>query len=153
MQGEFYTKAARGAKGLQAYDSAKAYAEHPEYVVFNGRAGALTGGGELTARAGQTVRIFAGNGGPNLVWAFHVIGEIFDRVYREAGIGGAPAANVQTTLIPPGGAAVVEFKVDVPGTYLLVDHSIYRIDKGAVGGLKVEGAGGQGIFESVPGGK
>jgi len=74
-------------------------------------------------------------------------------VYREAGIGGAPQTNVQTTLIPPGGAAIVEFKVDVPGTYLLVDHSIFRIDKGAVGQLKVEGAGGAGIFEPLSGGK
>ena len=153
MQGEFYTKGARGTKGMQAYDSAKAYDERPEYVVFNGRVGALSGGGVLTARAGQTVRIFAGNGGPNLVWAFHVIGEIFDRVYREAAVGGAPETNVQTTLVPPGGAAIVEFKVDVPGTSLLVDHSISRIDKGAVGQLKVEGTGGQGIFESVPAGK
>jgi nitrite reductase (NO-forming) len=151
MQGEFYTKGSRGTKGMQAYDSAKAYEERPEYVVFNGHVGALTGDGVLTARGGQTVRIFAGNAGPNLVWAFHVIGEIFDRVYREAAIGGAPETNVQTTLIPPGGAAIVEFKVDVPGTYLLVDHAIFRIDKGAVGQLKVEGTGGGGIFEAVPG--
>ncbi|HEY6102834.1 MAG TPA: copper-containing nitrite reductase [bacterium] len=153
LQGEFYTKGARGMKGMQAYDSSKAYAEHPEYVVLNGRVGALTDRGVLTARTGQTVRIFAGNGGPNLVWAFHVIGEIFDRVYREASVGGTPETNVQTTLIPPGGAAIVEFKVDVPGTYLLVDHSIFRIDQGAVGQLKVEGAGTPGIFEAVPGGK
>ena len=151
MQGEFYTKGARGAKGMQAYDSAKAYDERPEYVVFNGRVGALTERGVLAARTGQTVRIFAGNGGPNLVWAFHVIGEIFDRVYREAGIGGTPETNVQTTLIPPGGAAIVEFKVDVPGTYLLVDHSIYRIDKGAVGQLKADGQGGAEIFGPATG--
>jgi nitrite reductase (NO-forming) len=149
MQGEFYTKGPRGMKGMQAYDSAKAYEERPEYVVFNGHVGALTGGGVLTARVGQTVRIFAGNGGPNLVWAFHVIGEVFDRVYREAAVGGAPETNVQTTLVPPGGAAIVEFKVDVPGTYLLVDHSIFRIDKGAVGQLRVEGTGGQDIFGGV----
>jgi nitrite reductase (NO-forming) len=153
MQGEFYTKGARGAKGLQAYDSSKAYAENPDYVVFDGRVGALTDRGALAARTAQTVRIFAGNGGPNLVWAFHIIGEIFDRVYREAGVGGAPETNVQTTLIPPGGAAIVEFRVDVPGTYLLVDHSIFRIDKGALGQLKVEGPGRAGIFEPAGGTK
>jgi len=153
MQGEFYTKGARGEKGLQAYDSAKAYAERPEYVVLEGRVGALTGSGALTARVGQTVRIFAGNGGPNLVWAFHVIGEIFDRVYPEGAVGSAPGRNVQTTLVPPGGAAVVELTVDVPGTYLLVDHAIFRIDQGAVGQLKVEGTGPRGIFEPVSGGK
>lgn len=149
MQGEFYTKGARGEKGLQAYDSAKAYEERPEYVVFNGRVGALTDTGALTARVGDTVRIFAGNAGPNLVWSFHVIGEIFDRVYREGAMGGSPEQNVQTTLIPAGGAAIVEFKVDVPGTYLLVDHSIFRIDKGAVGMLKVEGNAQPGIFAPI----
>ena len=150
MQGEFYTQGARGQKGLQAYDSAKAYAERPEYVVFNGRVGALTGNGALTAAVGQRVRIFAGNGGPNLVWSFHVIGEIFDRVYPEGAIGSSPNTNVQSTLVPPGGAAIVEFTVNVPGTYLLVDHSIFRIDKGAVGQLKATGASPKGIFESVP---
>jgi len=149
MQGEFYTKGARGEKGLQAYDSAKAYEELPEYVVLNGRVGALTDTGALTARVGDTVRIFAGNAGPNLVWSFHVIGEIFDRVYPEGAVGGAPEQNVQTTLIPAGGAAIVEFRVDAPGTYLLVDHSIFRIDKGAVGMLKVEGSAQPGIFAPI----
>ncbi len=152
MQGEFYTKGARGEKGLQAYDSAKAYAERPEYVVFNGRVGALTDKGALRARVGETVRIFAGNAGPNLVWSFHIIGEIFDRVYPEGAVGGTPEQNVQTTLVPAGGAAIVEFKVDVPGTYLLVDHSIYRIDKGAVGMLKVDGTAPKGVFEPITSG-
>ncbi len=149
MQGEFYTKGARGEKGLQSYDSSKAYAERPEYLVFNGRVGSLTGQGTLTVATGQTVRIFAGNAGPNLVWSFHVIGEIFDRVYPEGAMGSAPNTNVQTTLIPAGGATVVEMKVDVPGTYLLVDHSIFRIDQGAAGMLKAEGAAPKGVFEPI----
>lgn len=149
MQGEFYTKGMRGEKGLQAYDSSKAYAERPEYVVFNGRVGSLTDNGALSARTGETVRIFAGNAGPNLVWSFHIIGEIFDRVYPEGAMGSAPNTNVQTTLIPAGGAAVVELKVEVPGTYLLVDHSIFRIDQGALGMLKVEGAAPKGVFEPI----
>jgi nitrite reductase (NO-forming) len=149
MQGEFYTRGAFGEKGLQAYDSSKGRIEQPGYVVFNGKVGALTGSGALVARAGQTVRIFVGNGGPNLVSSFHVIGEIFDRVYPEGAVGSAPMTNVQTTLVPSGGAAIVEFKVDVPGTYLLVDHSIFRIDIGAAGQLKVDGSGPAGIFEPI----
>ncbi len=146
VQGEFYTKGALGEQGLQAYDSSKGKIAQPEYVVFNGRVGALVDKGALTARVGETVRIYAGNGGPNLVWSFHVIGEIFDRVYTEGAVGNAPATNVQTTLVPAGGAAIVELRVNVPGTYLLVDHSIFRIDKGAVGMLKVSGAPNNGIF-------
>ncbi|MDQ7828021.1 MAG: copper-containing nitrite reductase [Armatimonadota bacterium] len=150
MQGEFYTRGVFGTQGLQAYASDKARAGQAEYVVFNGRVGALAGKGALTARVGERLRLFVGNGGPNLVSAFHVIGEIFDRVYLEGGIGGTPTANVQTTLIPPGGAAIVEFTVEVPGTYLLVDHSIFRIDRGAVGTLTVRGRGRPGIFETLP---
>ncbi|MBI3997766.1 MAG: nitrite reductase, copper-containing [Armatimonadetes bacterium] len=148
MQGEFYTQGARGQKGLQRYDAVKAYAEQPEYVVFNGRVGALAGAGALKANVGQVVRLFVGNGGPNHVWSFHVIGEIFDRVYPEGAVGRPPMTNVQTTVIPAGGAAIVEFRVEVPGTYLLVDHSIFRIDKGAVGELVVAGRQAPEIFRS-----
>lgn len=149
VQGEFYTRGAFGEQGLQAYASAKGRIAQPDYVVFNGKVGALTGTAALAGRVGQTVRIFIGNGGPNLVSSFHVIGEIFDRVYPEGAVGSTPQTNVQTTLIPAGGAAIVEFKLDVPGTFLLVDHSIFRIDIGAVGQLKVEGSAPKGIFEPI----
>ena len=109
-------------------------------MVFNGRMGALLDKGALTAKVGETVRLFVGNGGPNLISSFHVIGEIFDRVYPEGGIGADLRRNIQTTLVPAGGAAIVEFKVDVPGRFLLVDHSISRaMDKGALGSLVVTG--------------
>ncbi len=149
MQSEFYTRGARGEKGFQLFDSSKAYAERPEYVVLNGHVGALTGQGSLKAKVGETVRIFYGNGGPNLVSSFHVIGEIFDRVYPESAVGSAPMTNVQTTHIPSGGAAIVELRVNAPGTYLLVDHSIFRIDKGAVGELVATGPQVPEIFQSI----
>jgi nitrite reductase (NO-forming) len=150
MQGEFYTAGRTMAPGLQAFDADKARDERPEYVVFNGRMGALLEQGALTAKVGETVRLFVGNGGPNLVSSFHVIGEIFDRVYPEASIGGEVKRNVQTTLIPAGGAAIVELTVDVPGRYLLVDHSISRaMDKGALGSLVVTGDARPGLFRSL----
>jgi nitrite reductase (NO-forming) len=150
MQGEFYTKGRTMAPGLQPFDPEKALNERPEYVVFNGRMGALLDDGALTARTGETVRLFVGNGGPNLVSSFHVIGEVFDRVYPEAAIGGEPRRNVQTTLVPAGGAAIVEFKVDVPGRFLLVDHSISRaMDKGALGSIVVKGDERPDIFRSL----
>ena len=140
LQSEFYTKGKFGEAGLQPFDMDKALDERPEYVVFNGSVGALAGDKALKAKKGETVRLFVGNAGPNLVSSFHVIGEIFDAVHQEGG-SKANQQNVQTTLIPAGGAAVVEFKVDVPGTFLLVDHSIFRtFNKGALGMLKVEGA-------------
>jgi nitrite reductase (NO-forming) len=150
MQGEFYTKGRTMTPGLQPFDADKARDERPEYVLFNGRMGALLDEGALKARTGETVRLYVGNGGPNLVSSFHVIGEIFDRVYPEASTGGDLKRNVQTTLVPAGGAAIVEFKVDVPGRFLLVDHSISRaMDKGALGSLVVSGDDRPDIFRSL----
>ncbi|MDU6148513.1 MAG: copper-containing nitrite reductase [Neisseria subflava] len=138
VQGDFYTKGKKGAQGLQPFDMDKAIAEQPEYVVFNGHVGSIAGDNALKAKTGETVRMYVGNGGPNLVSSFHVIGEIFDKVYVEG--GKLINENVQSTLIPAGGAAMIEFKVDVPGSYTVVDHSIFRaFNKGALGQLKVEG--------------
>ena len=139
MQGEFYTSGKFGDEGLQFFDQNKAVDERPTYVVFNGAVGSLVGDKAITAKVGETVRLFVGNGGPNLVSSFHVIGEIFDNVYVEGGTVAAQR-NVQTTMIPAGGSAMVDFKVEVPGTYILVDHSLFRaFNKGALGMLKVIG--------------
>jgi len=139
MQGEFYTSGRFGEEGLQSFDMGKAIDEHPAYVVFNGAVGSLVGDKAITANVGEHVRIYFGVGGPNLLSSFHVIGEIFDKVFPEAGLS-LPNANVQTTLVPSGGATMVEFKVDVPGTFILVDHSLTRaFNKGALGMLKVNG--------------
>ncbi|MFV8270050.1 copper-containing nitrite reductase [Flavobacterium sp. GT2N3] len=148
MQGDFYTKGNYGEQGAQPFDMNKAIKEQPDYVVFNGKVGALTGDKALTAKKGETVRIYMGNGGPNLVSSFHAIGEIFDKVHVEG--GDLINKNVQTTLIPAGGAAIVEFKVEVPGTFILVDHSIFRaFNKGALGMLKVEGDDNKAVYSGT----
>jgi nitrite reductase (NO-forming) len=145
MQGEVYTHGAFREPGLQAFDMDRAIREDPAYVVFNGRDGALIGDRALQANVGERVRLFVGNGGPNLVSSFHVIGEIFDTVYPEG--GSTVNRDVQTTLIPAGGAAIVEFGVEVPGTFILVDHSIFRaFNKGALGMLKVSGPENKRIY-------
>jgi nitrite reductase (NO-forming) len=148
MQGDFYTKGEHGDPGLQAFDMQKAVDEDADYVVFNGKVGSLTGDNAITANVGETVRLYVGNGGPNLVSSFHVIGEIFDKVHVEG--GSTINENVQTTLIPAGGAAIVEFRVDVPGTFILVDHSIFRaFNKGALGMLKVQGEENMEIYSGM----
>jgi nitrite reductase (NO-forming) len=139
MQGDFYTAGKFGEEGLQPFDNNKAIAEQPTYVLFNGAVNALVGDRALKAKVGEKVRLYVGNGGPNLISSFHVIGEIFDTVYQEGGV--VPSQRqVQTTLVPAGGSAIVEFGLDVPGTFILVDHSLFRaFNKGALGMLKVEG--------------
>lgn len=151
VQGEFYTKGKFGEKGHQDLDLAKLRAEQPEYVVFNGRVGALTGENRLKAKVGETIRIYVGNGGPNLVSSFHIIGEVFHKVYPEGAIGSEPITNIQTTLIPAGGAAIVEFQFMVPGNYVIVDHSLTRaIDKGALGIIEVTGPENPQVFRQLP---
>jgi nitrite reductase (NO-forming) len=138
MQGDFYTVGKYREKGVQPFDMQKAIDENPTYVLFNGAESALTGPNSLKAKTGERIRMFVGNGGPNLVSSFHVIGEIFDKVQYEGGTHFQE--NVQTTLIPAGGAVTVEFHTEVPGKYVLVDHSIFRaFNKGALALLEVTG--------------
>ena len=145
MQGDFYTAGKYREKGLQAFDMQKAIDENATYVLFNGSEGSMTGDKAITAKVGETVRLYVGNGGPNLVSSFHVIGEIFDKVWFEGGT--KFQENVQTTLIPAGGAAMMEYRVEVPGSYVLVDHSIFRaFNKGALAIMKVEGPENKAIY-------
>lgn len=137
MQGELYTTGAIGRRGLQVFDAKKMMDGKPEYVVFNGRTGGLSN--KMQAKVGDKVRLYVGNGGVAHNSSFHVVGEIFDTVYPEASIGGALFRNVQTTNVPAGGATIVEFIVDYPGKYVLVDHALMRTDKGAWGVLEVTG--------------
>ncbi len=145
MQGDFYTTGKYREKGNQPFDMEKAIAEQPTYVLFNGAEGSLTGDKAMQVKTNQTVRMFVGNGGPNLVSSFHVIGAIFDKVRFEG--GSTAQTNVQTTLIPAGGAAIAEFRTRVPGSYVLVDHSIFRaFNKGALAILKVSGPEDKAIY-------
>ena len=145
MQGDFYTAGKYREKGHQPFDMEKAIDERPTYVLFNGQEGALTGDNALKAKVGETVRLYVGNGGPNLVSSFHVIGEIFDKVWLEGGT--RFQENVQTTLIPSGGAAIMQFHLEVPGSYVLVDHSIFRaFNKGALAILKADGPENKAIY-------
>jgi nitrite reductase (NO-forming) len=147
MQGEIYTEQPFGVSGnlTESYD--KLLDEQPEYYVFNGAAEALTGDKALKAKVGETVRIYFGVGGPNKTSSFHVIGEIFDKVYNLGSLTAAPLADVQTLTVPPGGAAAVDMKLEVPGEYLLVDHALSRAARGLVGKLVVEGPEQPSIFK------
>jgi len=117
-------------------------------VMFNGSMDALTKVYNMESKVGDTVRIFFGVGGPNLTSSFHIIGEVFDKVYNQASLTSKPLTDVQTTMVPPGGATMVEFKTDYPGRYLLVDHALSRVEKGVAGFLTVKGEADPAIFQS-----
>jgi nitrite reductase (NO-forming) len=154
MQGEIYTEAAFGTHGSQDFNVEKLLAERPEYFVFNGAVGALSKLHPLEAKVGETVRIFFGVGGPNFTSSFHVIGEMFDRVFHLGGVLSEPLKGIQTVSVPPGGAVITEFKLEVPGNYIMVDHALSRLERGLVGILHVEGAPQPEIYDGkiMPGG-
>ena len=154
MQGEIYTEAAFGQHGSQEFNVEKLLNERPEYFVFNGSVGALSKLHPLQAKVGETIRIFFGVGGPNFTSSFHVIGEMFDRVYNLGGVLSEPLKGIQTVTVPPGGAVITEFKLEVPGNYILVDHALSRLERGLVGILHVEGAPNPEIYDGKvdPGG-
>lgn len=147
MQGEFYATGGMGRKGLQLFDAQAMLDSKPTYIVFNGKTDGIAD--RMTAATGESTRIYFGNGGVNLVSSLHMIGEIFDRVYPEAALTSTPHENVQTTIVPAGGATVTEFAVEVPGNYVLVDHALSRTDKGAWGRMIVTGAERKDIFDGL----
>lgn len=153
MQGEIYTDGAFGQHGSQEFNVEKLLNERPEYFVFNGSVGALSNFHPMQAKVGETVRIYFGVGGPNFTSSFHVIGEIFDKVYNLGGTTSEPLKGIQTVTVPAGGALITEFKVDFPGNYTLVDHALARAERGLVGILRVEGQPNTEIFDGkvVPG--
>jgi nitrite reductase (NO-forming) len=144
MQGDIYMKGDRGQRGLHDFSLDKLFAENPDYVIYNGSVGSLTGANALRAKVGETVRFFFGVGGPNKDSAFHVVGESFDRLHPE---GAAEAlTDVQTTLVPPGGATMAEMQLSVPGHYMIEDHHITRLEKGAMADFEVEGDTNPDVF-------
>lgn len=150
MQGEVYTSGTLQQKGHQEFDVTKLLDEQPTYYIFNGATDALTKKYPLKAKTGETVRIFFGVGGPNATSSFHVIGEVFDKVFNQASLTSAPLTNVQTTTVAPGGATMVEFKLEVPGRFTIVDHALSRLERGLVGFLQVEGPDNPDVFKPDP---
>lgn len=148
MQGELYTMGGIGKKGLMAFDTQGLIDGNPTYITFNGK---VEQAPRMKAKVGDRIRIYVGGGGVNLISSFHVIGEIFDTVYPEGAIGNGSAVlkNVQTTAVLPGGSAIAEFTVDVPGAYIFVDHALARMNKGAWAVLEVEGSPNPDIFQAL----
>jgi nitrite reductase (NO-forming) len=149
MQGEIYTEAAFGQHGSQEFSVEKLLNERPEYFVFNGSVGAISKLHPLHAKVGETVRLFFGVGGPNFTSSFHVIGEIFDKVYNLGGLTTPPLEGIQTVTVPPGGAVITEFKLHVPGNYTIVDHALARVERGLAGLLIVEGTPNPDIYNGT----
>ena len=136
MLSEFYTK--EGSKGeTLEFSFENGLDERSSHVVYNGNASSLVKN-PLRAKAGDTVRVFLTNGGPNHVRFWQILEQTLDRVYIEGSLTSPPAENIKVARVPSGGAVMAEFKVKAPGTYTFVDPVKDRKDKGAIGLLKVD---------------
>ncbi len=139
MQSEFYATNNPANPKLLDYSHQLALEERPNFVVFNGQSGALSYKEALHATTGERVRFFFGNAGPSLISSFHMIGMVLETVHREGGLTDPPAHGLQTTLVTPGAAAIIDVTPVVPGTYNFLDHAASHSEKGAVGELDVGG--------------
>jgi nitrite reductase (NO-forming) len=139
VQSDFYPRPSLADSTVQEADWAAMQNATPAYVVFNGRAFQYKDA-PLKVAEGDRVRLFVMNAGPNIRSDFHVVGNIFDRVYP----GGDPdqaIRGVQTYTVPTGGGIVVEleFKKGFSGVgnYAFVTHAFADATKGAVGVIQV----------------
>ena len=114
-----------------------------EHVMFNGGVfrydpvHSKAGGKFLEAKPGERVRFYFVNAGPNNVAAVHPIAEIWDDVW-ESGNPANRLRGVQTQLVPPAGAAILDMVLEKQeGVYPIVTHSLTDALRGAIALLKV----------------
>jgi len=135
VQSEFYMGAPAGADSVHALDWDKVLNASPDYVVFNGvnNRYATT---PIPVKAGEPLRIYVVNAGPNRISSFHVVGAIFDKVFADG--FGRPFDGMQTWNVPVGGGAIFELRLAEPGVYPFVTHAFADATKGAVGMFRAE---------------
>jgi nitrite reductase (NO-forming) len=135
MLSEFYTKDGDKGETLE-FSFENGLDEISSHVVYNGHASSLVKK-PLKAKAGDTVRVFLTNGGPNHVRSWQILDQTLDKVYHEGSLTSPPVENIKVAVVPAGGSVMAEFKVKA-GTYTFVDPVKNRKDKGALGLLKVD---------------
>ncbi|MCC7024189.1 MAG: multicopper oxidase domain-containing protein [Thermomicrobiales bacterium] len=135
VQSDFYLK--DGENGVKVPDYERMLgAGAMDYVVFNGHANQYVEN-PIEVKAGEPVRIFVVNAGPNVWSSFHVVGTVFDRVCVNANPKNA-LFGLQSVTIGPGDSAAVEFTLDEPGLYPAVNHAFGHAAHGAVALLQAE---------------
>ena len=150
MEGEFYTIWPIHTPGNQLFNGTALLNEQPTYVTFNGAYDGLTGTRSLNVAVNDTVRLFVGDGGPNVISSFHMIGAMFDTVYANGDVTDPPLHGLQTVLIAPGSSATLDFMTMYPAKYSLVDHALVNaIDKGALAILNVTGWANSSVFQKL----
>ena len=125
-----------GIKEPASLNMAKARARMADWVTFNGYANQYVTH-PLTAKPGETTRFWVVAAGPTNNVNFHIVGTIFDRAWVNSDLKSPPQQGVQTVVVPAGGGAVFDVKIDGEGLYPIVSHAFADVDLGQVGLLKV----------------
>ncbi len=132
VQSEWYL----GGQGqISSYAKANAAAPSPDFVVFNGVANQYKDH-PIPVKAGERIRIFVLDAGPNLGSSFHVVGTIFDTVIKEGVIMRASANGgwaSQAVDLAPAQAAIIELTIPEKGMYSFVTHAFNLVGHGAIG--------------------
>ncbi len=137
VQSEWYTQQESGT--LMGPNYEKMLQERPDEVVFNGTAFQYRDH-PLPVVAGERVRVYFVDAGPDLWSSFHVIGAIFDKVYPDGDAAHA-LSGVSTYTVGPGAGAVFDLVIPDPGKYAFVDHDMAHMVIGAQGILDVRAPG------------
>jgi len=110
----------------------------PSHIVFNGRVGALTGEGALTANVGETVMFVHSQA--NYDTRPHIIGGHGDYVWERGSFDDAPETDLETWFIAGGSAGAAVYTFRQPGIYAYVNHNLIEaVLKGATAHISVEG--------------
>jgi len=124
-----------GVSEPASLDMGKARSRMPDWVTFNGYANQYVTH-PLTADPGETTRFWVVAAGPTNNVNFHVVGAMLDRAWINSDVTQFQR-NVQTAIVPAGGGAFFDVKVDKEGLYPFVSHAFADVDLGQVGLLKV----------------
>ncbi|MFU8854443.1 hypothetical protein ACNAW0_26200 [Micromonospora sp. SL1-18] len=124
----------------QPGDLKKMMTGNDDAVVFNGYYNQYAFA-PIKVAPGSRVRVWLDNAGPNENTAFHVVGTIFDTVWKEGAYrlrpGNAEQGGSQTLDLQPTQGGFVEFTLPDAGTYPFITHKMMNMSRGALGIFQV----------------
>jgi nitrite reductase (NO-forming) len=137
IQSELYL----GPQG-QPGDMSKMLADKPDAVVFNGYVNQYKYA-PIAVDPGQRIRIWVLDAGPNDISSFHIVGTIFDTVFKEGHYelqpGNATGGGSQALDLDPAQGGFVETTFAQPGVYTMVSHKFADASQGDLGTFDVGG--------------
>jgi len=131
VQSELYT-GPQGGVG----DLTKMQNEDWDAVVFNGYVNQYANA-PIQVEPGERIRAWVLDAGPSENSSFHIVGTVFDTLYKEGAYqlrpGDGMSGGAQALDLQPSQGGFVEFSLAEPGLYPMVTHKFANVGKGALG--------------------